>query len=245
MIKKRILILSPHPDDECLMGLLPLRLQEECGFEVDVWPVTFGSLPGRRAARKKELKAACGILGFHVVGGAAAGGDISCQLGALTRWIERNRPLAVFLPHALDGHATHQLVHRLGLAVVDACGLCQAVFETEYWHPMRHPNVMVSATAGQVEHLQQALSAHQGEMMRNDYAARLPAWMIDNIRRGTELLGGAGAAAPDMPYAVLYRARIRQAGKWKRLVAQGTIIDSSADVGDLAARLVPTGPVDG
>ena len=52
MMKKRVLVLAPHPDDESITGLLPLRLREECAFEIWVLPVTLGSRPERRAERK-------------------------------------------------------------------------------------------------------------------------------------------------------------------------------------------------
>ena len=53
-MEKRVLILAPHPDDECITGLLPLRLRRECGFEVWAAPVTLGSRRERRAARLRD-----------------------------------------------------------------------------------------------------------------------------------------------------------------------------------------------
>ena len=112
-----------------------------------------------------------------------------------------------------------------------------SVVETEYWHPLEYPNLMVSAGEEQLSTLCQALSCHKGEVARNDYAARLPAWMIDNVRRGTELLGGAGSAAPDIAYATLYRARKRIGGKWKDAFRKKRIIDSSDELGIFSALL--------
>ncbi len=37
------LIMSPHPDDECIMGGLPLRLMREAGFRIINVAVTLGS----------------------------------------------------------------------------------------------------------------------------------------------------------------------------------------------------------
>src|SRR6185312_3508725 len=58
------LILAPHPDDECIVGALPRRLQRQRGWRVAVVPVTLGSRPERRAARLDELRGACGYLGW-------------------------------------------------------------------------------------------------------------------------------------------------------------------------------------
>ena len=235
-MKKRALILAPHPDDESIIGLLPLRLKEECGVEVWVVPVTLGSQKERRAARAKELRAACTRLDFRLkfpvspLQGTA-------QVKDLVGLLKHIRPTVVFLPHAQDGHPTHRETHRLGVAAMDALVPLEfPVVETEYWHPLEHPNLMVSAGEEQVGTLCEALSCHKGEVARNDYAARLPAWMIDNVRRGAELLGGAGSAAPEMAYATLYRVRKRAGCKWQVPFKGGRCIESSEDAGRLLER---------
>ena len=234
-MRKCALILAPHPDDESIIGLLPLRLQEECGFQVWVVPATLGSREDRKAERRKELDLACAQLGFRLRGLKRL--DFSDgQTKELSDLLEAIRPAVVFLPHAKDGHPTHRATHRLGVAAMDAQKLRTFhVVETEYWHSLEHPNLMVAAGQQQLAKLGRALACHKGEIARNDYAARLPAWMVDNVRRGAELLGGAGAAAPSFAYATLYRARNRAAGKWKAEFRGGRIVESSGDLGALAA----------
>ncbi|MDR0994444.1 MAG: PIG-L family deacetylase [Verrucomicrobiota bacterium] len=236
-MRKSALILAPHPDDESITGLLPLRLREEGGFRVEVLPATLGSRPDRRFARCKELKAACRVLGFRV---AALETDSEGRTApsALIRRLQTARPDVMFLPHALDGHVTHQWTHRMGVAAMDATGGAFYVVETEYWHPLRHPNLMVTADACNLETLQTALAQHVGEVARNEYAARLPAWMVDNVRRGAELIGGAGSAAPAAAYATLYRLRKRQGGKWHSFLRQGCLIESSGDLAGLISSWV-------
>src|SRR5215216_291331 len=63
----RALIFSPHPDDECIIGGLALRLQREAGFHVVNVAVTQGSNKARQAARWEELRAACDYLDFELV----------------------------------------------------------------------------------------------------------------------------------------------------------------------------------
>jgi hypothetical protein len=68
-----------------------------------------------------------------------------------------------------------------------------------------------------------ALSFHAGEVKRNPYHARLPAWMMDNVRRGSELVRGKGKRAPDFTFATIYRiqrwrnGKIQSAVDWKVL----------------------------
>ena len=62
----RILLFSPHPDDECITGLLPLRLMRETGRHIINIPVTYGSKKERQAGRAIELENACGYLGWNI-----------------------------------------------------------------------------------------------------------------------------------------------------------------------------------
>jgi LmbE family N-acetylglucosaminyl deacetylase len=129
--------------------------------------------------------------------------------------VEANRPAVVFLPHAADWHSTHIGTHYL---VLDALRRMPPEFschvvETEYWGAMSSPNLMVESSSEQLADLVAALSLHRGEMARNPYHLRLPAWMIDNVRRGSELVNGERAAAPDFLFATLYRLCRRTDGE--------------------------------
>jgi len=232
-MRKTVLILAPHPDDESITGLLPLRLQEECGCKVIVIPLTWGSRPERQSARKLEMKAACAQLGFGLRYLKEPSGS-EARVRELNERILQLTPTVIFMPHLKDGHATHQKAHRLGVAALDLSPNRRFhVVETEYWHPLARPNLMVSADEEQLASLCTALSCHKGEIDRNDYAARLPAWMIDNVRRGAELIGGEGAESPAIEYATLYRARRRENRGWRSEFQQGRFIESSEGLGAL------------
>lgn len=208
-------VLAPHPDDECITGLLALRLQRECGFAVTVSPATLGSAKARRSARRGELRDACAALGWVPWFGAAVADDPAEKVRRLAAKWAADRPDIVFLPHAMDHHATHMATHRWGVAAMDAAGGGFRAVETEYWYPLLRPNLMVAATEADVAALRGALEMHRGEVARNDYAGRLGDWMSDNVRRGAEIVGGAGGAAPGIGWATLYRCRRRAGGKWK------------------------------
>ena len=238
-----VLLFSPHPDDECITGALPLRLLRQCGMRVVNVAVTLGSRVERRASRLEELGAACRWLGFDLVlpgdGGLerivpetraddpAAWAAAVARIAALL--VER-RPNVVFCPHAEDWNRTHVGTHHL---VFDALARLPAdssllVVETEYWGAMRAPNLMVESTGEDVTALVDALALHAGEVARNPYHLRLPAWMIDNVRRGAELVLGQGAGAPDVAFATLYRVR-RWAGGRLRDGHDGGIVLAGRD----------------
>ena len=68
-----------------------------------------------------------------------------------------------------------------------------------------------------------ATTFHVGEVKRSPYHLVLPAWMMDNVRRGCELVGGQGGAAPQFTFAALYWLR-----KWRQDVASGERIISAS-----------------
>jgi hypothetical protein len=100
--------------------------------------------------------------------------------------------------------------------------ICRVV-EVEFWGAMAAPNLMIGSTRADVAQLVAALSLHAGEVARNPYHLRLPAWM-DNVRRGAERVGGQGCAAPRFPFATLYRLRGWKNGDFHEVLDRGQII---------------------
>jgi LmbE family N-acetylglucosaminyl deacetylase len=221
-----VLLFAPHPDDECIIGALPLRLRRELRMNVLDVAVTQGSNPARKAARLAELQAACAYLGFGVRTTAAGGLDgvnLQCRANEPQRWrahvaviagiLAAQRPQAIFVPHAADANRAHIGTYHLvmdALAGMPAAFACW-VLETEYWAALSQPNVMIESCATDVADLMAATACHAGEVVRNPYHLRLPAWMSDNVRRGGELIGGQGGAVPDFAFATLYRL-----SRWER-----------------------------
>lgn len=218
-----VLLCSPHPDDEALTGALALRLRLEGQTSVLNLAMTLGSDPRRQAARRAELAAACRLLGFQmclpressgfVLGGPAAPvpGSIAWQAmeDELVALLAVIRPRLICLPHDDDGHATHVAVHHLVRQAV-LCHVRQEgrellLAQTEFWRPMRSPNLLVGVAPAEVAILVNALSHHVGEMVRHPLHLLLPPRLMDNVRRGTALLAGHGGSAVTFPFGELYR----------------------------------------
>jgi LmbE family N-acetylglucosaminyl deacetylase len=216
------LIFSPHPDDECIIGGLALRLLRETGLRVINVAVTQGSNPGRQQPRLQELKNACECLGFELEQTAPNGLEKinpkaraddpehwSDAVKIIATSLARHQPRAIFFPHEFDWNSTHIGTNFL---VMDALKRLPPNFqtilvETEFWGQMPSPNLLVESSVDDVADLVAALSFHTGEVRRNPYHLRLPSWLQDNVRRGAELVGGQGGAAPDFTFATLYRLR--------------------------------------
>jgi LmbE family N-acetylglucosaminyl deacetylase len=242
------LIFSPHPDDECIIGGFALRLMREAGMRVTNVAVTQGSNKERQQARWQELKNACDWLGFGLEQTAPNGLE---KINAKTRkddpkyWADavrviaatlaRHQPRAIFFPHELDWNSTHIGTYFL---VTDALKTLPANFqclmvETEFWGQMPSPNLMVESSVEDVADLLAALSFHVGEVRRNPYHLRMPAWLQDNVRRGAELVGGQGGLAPDFAFATLYQLRQWKNGRIENEFSGGKQISATENPSDI------------
>jgi N-acetylglucosamine malate deacetylase 1 len=235
----RVLIFSPHPDDECIVGGLALRLLREAKWNVVNVAVTLGSKPERRVARLRELKDACDVLGFDL----ASTNRVDIQpvtrrtnrpywrklVRNTARLLARIRPRVIFIPHAGDAHPTHAGAHLLvtdALKTLPAAFRCYVV-ETEFWAPLAEPNLLVESSVADVADLVAALACHVGEVRRNPYHVRLPAWLMDNVRRGAEQVGGRGGVAPDFTFATIYRLRRWSRGRMTEALKGGKFLGAN------------------
>lgn len=243
----RVLVFSPHPDDECIIGGLALRLMREAGMRIVNVAVTQGSNPERQAGRLAELQAACDYLGFElqttIPGGlmkitpqarsqnpAAWNTAVEVIVGIL----RHHQPRVILFPHLLDWNGTHIGTHHL---VMDALGRMPAEFscyavETEFWGPMADPNLMIELSEGDLGDLIAALTFHVGEVKRNPYHLSVPAWMMDNVRRA-EIVGGQGGGAPDFRFATIYRVRRWTGGGLQSLYSGGKFFSKTANPAEL------------
>ncbi len=244
----RALLFSPHPDDESITGALPLRLLREMKYNLINVAITLGSRKDRQPERLAELGAACNYLGFDLALTAERGLeniDLTTREQSPEIWnksvqtiaaiIVEHQPRIIFTPHAKDGHPTHIGTHALindALKQLDTTFCCW-VCETEFWAPLTNPNLLIESSVADVADLVTAISFHVGEVRRNPYHLRLPAWMQDNVRRGGELVGGPGAAPPAFGFATLYRLRKWIHRRYLDVVKKGKFLSCNDSLGDL------------
>jgi LmbE family N-acetylglucosaminyl deacetylase len=244
----KALIFSPHPDDECIIGGLALRLLRELKYEVINVAVTQGSLKERQAERWLELKNACNFLGFGLIPTRENGLEKinlktreqdpktwEASVDVIAEILRKHQPRIIFIPHELDWNSSHIGTHFLVLDALKkmAPSFSVQVVETEFWGQMMTPNLMIESTAEDVADLVAAISFHVGEVKRNPYHLRLPAWMQDNVRLGGELVGGQGGAAPDFEFATLYRLSRWANGHLEKGLEKGRSIGRADKLGEL------------
>ncbi|HOC57078.1 MAG TPA: PIG-L family deacetylase [Verrucomicrobiota bacterium] len=246
----KALFFAPHPDDECIVGAMAVRLMRQARMNLVNVAVTLGSKKERQAGRLGELQAACNYLGFTLVTTAPCGlekitpktreqdpGYWATCVKVIKNILEQHQPKVVLCPHDRDWNGTHIGTHYLvmdALKQMPASYTCYLV-ETEFWGAMSDPNLMVEVSAEDLADMMAATSFHVGEVNRNPYHLLLPPWMMDNVRRGGEVVGGQGGAAPDYTFAVLYRLRKWSQGQAVKFYEGGKQAPLSMNVADLFA----------
>ena len=244
----RALFFAPHPDDETIVGALALRILREAKMKLINVAVTQGSKKQRQAERLRELQGACDYLGYDL---QTTGPNGLERVTARTRqqepqlWagmvqviadiLAKHQPQVILFPHERDWNGTHIGVHYL---VMDALKQLRANFEcylveTEFWGAMDDPNLMVEVSDQDLADMIAATTFHVGEVQRNPYHLLLPAWMMDNVRRGAELVGGQGGVAPDFKFAALYRLRKWSRGTVVRIYDGGKLLPVAVNAGTL------------
>lgn len=249
--KDKFLLFSPHPDDEAITGGLPLRITQENKFQVINIPVTFGGDIERRAQRKEELQLACRCLGFvnhpvsedgfsdvNLITKAQNKAKWNTYVRQIAEILSLFAPKAIIFPHIDDQHPTHVGVHQLVIDALASNPIENAVtlFQSEYWHAMRDANLMIESSEQQVATLIEAIACHKGEVQRNPYHLNQLAWMSDNVRRGSELIGGYGQQANRFRFATLYKRVCWDNGKINP-VEDGI---SACDIDSSVSKLIAT-----
>jgi N-acetylglucosamine malate deacetylase 1 len=241
------LFFAPHPDDETISGALALRLLREAKWNVIDIAITLGRIPERKAPRRQELQNACHFLGFGLELAAPDGFDNvrpdyraqnpqewSRMTDIVAALLEKHRPKAIFFPHELDWNSTHIGVHFLVMDALKAArGVRCHLIETEFWGQMQTPNLLVECAAGDVADLVAATSFHVGEVRRNPYHVSLPACLLDNVRRGAELVGGQGGPAPAFLFAQVFRLRRWNGSQVEDCLARGRFLPASENPANL------------
>ena len=245
----KVLMFSPHPDDEALVGGFPLRLRLELGASITNCAVTLGSNKAERERRREEVEASCGVLGFNLLLPSDRDGldevtpDArhdspnvwSRKVESIAEILRGECPDMLFFPHAKDFNSTHLGTHLLIMDALKnwpeiAARRFVVLVETEYWHQLSEPNLLVGLGNDTVARLVMAVAEHGGEVARNSYHVRLPARLIDNVRRGAEVVGEQGASSPNFTFAELYRVSVLLTTGALERPSRGLVIGPEQDI---------------
>lgn len=226
-----VMILSPHPDDESIIGSLALRLMHENNAHVLNVAVTIGSKKERQAERRQELAAACELLEFENV---FLDENWKTKEKELKSLIQKYQPQIIISPHQKDFHPAHIKTGELLKKVLTSLKKETTIVAwSEFWAPMAKPNVLMEVPSEILELQMNALLKHAGEVLRNPYHLRLPAWMMDNVRRGSEIVAGKGSETQSMAFGILYKLQLCKSGKFSNLKPTSPFLTAEMDLGQM------------
>lgn len=209
-----VLIVSPHPDDECIMSSLALRLKIENNAKIINTAVTLGSKIERQKERSIELRNASHVLGIESVILSENWLKKEKELKAL---IQKYNPKIIIAPHIKDGHPTHIKTAKLVKKVLSSKKIMPTIIAwSEFWGQNPKNNIIVEVPTDILEIQMKSLEMHKGEIERNPYHLRLPAWMIDNVRRAEQVIGQS-QKVPEFAFGSLYQLEFVKNGKFKKI----------------------------
>ncbi len=186
----RVLILSPHCDDDVIgMGGMMLRHGIE-GHDVTVLYFT-----GTGEIRAEEARKATSLLGRFDLrflglpeGRLRPDGALADTLAGV---IEETAPDVLYLPWFLDQHRDHLAVNELLLRAYPRCRQACTVYGYEVWTPLL-PNRLLDITE-HVEIKKEALSRYASQLAEVDLVATTLA--LNRYRSATNLHGKGYAEA--------------------------------------------------
>ena len=178
----RVLILSPHPDDEAIGCGGTVRTHVVAGDDVRVVFLTSGEKgiagwdPAKAAmTREAEATAAAKLLGVTTIrfwrlpdGAVRATQQLIRQLVALLREWD---PHYLYVPHAGEQHPDHRAVYRLASRALESHAIAIVRFY-EVWTPLSDMDAIVDIS-DHIEDKIAAIRAYESQcaIMRFDEAA--------------------------------------------------------------------------
>ena len=239
-----VLHFAPHPDDELIGAPATLMDLRDAGWRVVNLACGLGR-PEQRKRREAELREACRLAGFELIVSEqpiSRGDDRAVAHAALLdlarEAIDNLAPRIVLSPSPHDRHHAHELV---ACAVRDALGeglgAAPRWWMWALWGTLPRPTLGTAFDQARLDEILSALSAHRGELKRNDYRLMVKARAAMNASLAPELLFDFGAErSSDAPYAELLTEVALCDGCW--LLGSARWLDPGAPLADPTDRKI-------
>jgi LmbE family N-acetylglucosaminyl deacetylase len=202
----RVVVVSPHPDDETLGLGGTLQQLHAAGTEVDLIAVTDGEAshpgtPGLGDRRRAELRSALARLGtadgtrVHHLG--VADGEVADHEGTVAAAVAALAdPATVVLgPWPDDGHTDHDAAGRAAIGAAETVGARAFAFPVWAWHwhepattSLLERAERVPLTATQLDRKRHAVAAHASQLSDEPGPAIVPPHVLRRLLRDDEVL---------------------------------------------------------
>jgi LmbE family N-acetylglucosaminyl deacetylase len=223
----QVVNVAPHPDDELIGAPATLMALRDAGHEI----LTVACSLGRKrdaTRRLAELREACRRAGFSppqvvshpLTDQAHAAGSVRDEAERLLA--EELRPLLeqrsvglVVGPSPHDRHPGHEIVGRALLQVLESGSEPVRWWLWGIWGELPFPTTVVEYGDRRLDEVRFALSAHEGELTRNDYRRLVSGRATAATVLAAELVFGFGTPGLDGPYAESTSEVVRHPGGWE------------------------------
>jgi len=191
--------LSPHPDDELIGAPATLLLLRDAGFTVVNLALSLGRREDR-SRRQAELAEACQRVGFELriaqpMAAISHSDDLreaeERLVDVIEAFVDSLKPAIVLSPSPHDGPRGHEVVGRAARRVLPGRQLRWWIWGTMAEVPL--PNLITLFGTEQLDEILSALSAHTGEIKRNDYRALVRGRGEANLVRAPEVVFAFGS----------------------------------------------------
>lgn len=212
-MRRTALHLAPHPDDELIGAPATLMALRDAGWRVVNLACGLGA-PEQRARREAELREACRLARFEL----RIAGPGEEPAAAIAAAIAELEPALVVSPCPQDRHPAH-----LRVAGAAAEALARVPVATPRWWTwalwgwLPQPTLATAFEESRLQEILAALSAHRGELARNDYRRLVRGRAEAAACLAPELLFGFGADTGDPApvYAELLSEQVPAAAGWQ------------------------------
>jgi LmbE family N-acetylglucosaminyl deacetylase len=190
---------------------------------------------GEQERRLRELQEATARAGFEL----ALHDPTQPLERALAELIPREQVSLVVSPSPHDGHPAHELVGRATRDALRAFGAeSPRWWMWGLWADLPLPTLMFEFDSERLEQVLFALSAHAGELARNDYRVLVEARARMNSVLGPERVFGFGSAGTDADFAELLTEAVLVDGSWHLGVPRLLDPSDPLPLGQSSARML-------
>jgi len=207
-MKNKVLHLSPHPDDELIGAPATLMALRDSGWEITNYAVSLGG-EGQQDRRGAELKEACARAKFKLIVP-----DAPFHISSTDDLVLAEKELTLHLqeligdyeivvsPSPHDRHHGHEVVGRALKSAIENNSkkeprkLPPRWLMWGLWADLRFPTILCEFDEDRLQEILHCLSAHAGELERNDYRHLVAGRAEANAVLGYERIFGFGSAGP-------------------------------------------------
>jgi len=213
---KKIVVFSPHPDDDVIsMGATIIKLiknknKVSCVYLTPSPKGVLGDILVEEKIKIRENEAieACKIIGSKPIFSYLARNEEKIDLSndninKILNVLKTERPDIVALNHKEDMHPTHRMCSRLILKALEKFHVVKKWFWEE-WTPIQNPNCFIFFDENIMNVKIKAIRAHKSQIKRARFDLATKSLNLYRGIMGGEITRGFGSSSEKINYAEVF-----------------------------------------